>query len=103
MTYSIFFTPSAENDLVKAKQFYTKTDSALGQYCVDSLMLDIERLRFFAGIHPNVNGQYRVLARSFPYSIYYQLIKNRVLILAVLDNRQNPKTIKQRLTTTPSE
>ena len=46
MTYSIFFTPSAENDLgkakqskakqSKAKQFYTKIDSALGQYCVDT-------------------------------------------------------------------
>jgi plasmid stabilization system protein ParE len=59
---------------------------------------DIERLRFFAGIHPNINGRFRVLSRSFPFSIYYQVIKEQVLILAVLDNRQNPKSIEHRLT-----
>ncbi|RBP83288.1 type II toxin-antitoxin system RelE/ParE family toxin [Marinomonas rhizomae] len=98
MIFNIFFTPSAENDLLNAKQFYAKINKALGQYCVDSLMLDIERLRFFAGIHPSINGSFRVLARSFPFSIYYQVIKDRVLILAVLDNRQDPKSIEHRLT-----
>ncbi|MGO2514340.1 type II toxin-antitoxin system RelE/ParE family toxin [Marinomonas polaris] len=98
MIFNIFFTPSAENDLLNAKKFYAKINEALGQYCVDSLMLDIERLRFFAGIHPNINGRFRVLSRSFPFSIYYQVIKDQVLILAVLDNRQNPESIEHRLT-----
>ena len=91
MTYKVCFTPEAEKDLFNAKHFYSKTNLVLGQYCVDSLMLDISRLQFFAGIHPQFNNRYRMVARKFPYSIYYQIFGNQVLILAVLDNRQNPK------------
>ena len=74
-----------------------KNGAVLKRYEKD-LNRDIERLRFFAGIHPNINGRFRVLARSFPFSIYYQVIDDQVLILAVLDNRQNPKSIEHRLT-----
>ncbi|MDY0137181.1 MAG: hypothetical protein RBS36_08435 [Thiomicrospira sp.] len=47
MIYPVVFTPSAEQDLVEAKQFYAKVDGRLGQYCADSLILDTERLAFF--------------------------------------------------------
>ncbi|WP_093446052.1 type II toxin-antitoxin system RelE/ParE family toxin [Thiomicrospira sp. ALE5] len=98
MTKQILFTPSAEKDLILAKNFYAKVDPMLGEYCADSLMLDIERLRFFAGVHAKVFGQYRMIARTFPFSIYYQLPnENDILIVAVLDSRINPKTMAQRL------
>ena len=35
MTRQIVFTPSAEKDLILAKNFYAKVDPALGEYCVD--------------------------------------------------------------------
>ena len=98
MTKQILFTPSAEKDLILAKNFYAKVEPTLGEYCVDSLMLDIERLRFFGGIHSKVFGQFRMIARTFPFSIYYQLPnENEILIVAVLDNRINPKMMAQRL------
>ena len=98
MTKQIVFTPSAEKDLIFAKNFYAKVDLTLGEYCVDSLMLDIERLRFFAGVHLKVFGHFRMIARTFPFSIYYQQPnESEILIVAVLDNRINPKTMSQRL------
>ena len=98
MTKQILFTPSAEKDLILAKSFYATVEPTLGEYCADSLMLDIERLRFFAGIHSKVFGQFRMIARTFPFSIYYQLPnENEILIVAVLDNRINPKMMVQRL------
>lgn len=69
MTKQILFTPSAEKDLILAKNFYAKVEPALGEYCVDSLMLDIERLSN----------------------------ENEILIVAVLDNRINPEVMAQRL------
>jgi len=39
MNYKICFTPEAEKDLLNAEYFYSKINLALGQYCVDSLML----------------------------------------------------------------
>lgn len=99
MTKQILLTPSAEKDLIFAKKFYAKVDPTLGEYCVDSLMLDIERLRFFAGVHSKVYGEYRMVARTFPFSIYYQLPnENEILIVAVLDNRINTQTKIKRLT-----
>jgi len=71
--------------------FYAKTDLSLGQYCVDSLMLDIERLRYFAGIHPLIENHFRMVSHRFPFSIYYQVHANQVLIIAVLDSRISPE------------
>ncbi len=44
MSYQVVFTPSAQQDLIKARQFYAKVDQQLGRYCADSLVLDTERL-----------------------------------------------------------
>lgn len=98
MTYVVHFTPSAKMDLLKARDFYSEVDLELGKYCSDSLLLDAERLTFFAGIHQSQYGYYRLLARSFPFSIYYKIIKDEVVIAAVLDNRNDPQGIIERLT-----
>lgn len=97
MTYPVVFTPSAKNDLINAKRFYAQTDQSLGQYCVDSLILDAERLAFFAGIHPIKFGYYRMMARTFPFSIYYKILEDQVVVNAFLDNRRKPETIKNNL------
>ena len=97
MTYSVIFTPSAMRDLVRAKDFYSKVDVNLGKYCLDSLILDAERLAFFSGIHPKKFGYYRMLARNFPFSIYYTIHNREVLVSAFIDNRQNPEAIMSKL------
>lgn len=75
MTRQIVFTPSAEKDLILAKNFYAKIDPTLKAF-----------------------GQFRMIARTFPFSIYYQIpAVDEVLIVAVLDNRVNPETMAQRL------
>lgn len=43
---------------------------------------------FFAGIHVKAFGFYRMLARRFPFSIYYRIIGDVVVVAAVLDNRR---------------
>lgn len=97
MSYQVVFTPSAQQDLIKARQFYAKVDQQLGRYCADSLVLDTERLAFFAGIPPVVFGYYRMLARTFPYSIYYKIIDGQVVVNAIIDNRRQPKSLVNRL------
>lgn len=99
MNYSIKITQSAKKDLALAKKFYSKTNTELGVYCVSSLLLDIKRLVFYAGIHSKRHGYYRMLAQTFPFSIYYEIVNNEAVVVAVLDNRSNPvKIIKQLLT-----
>lgn len=97
MTYSVIIMPSAMRDLVEAKNFYSQVDSYLGKYCSDSLLLDAERLAFFAGIHAQKFGYYRVVARNFPFSIYYKISNKQVLVSAFIDNRKKPEAILNKL------
>ena len=80
-------------DLQISKEFYEKQNRGLGNYFKDSIIADIESLWLYAGIHPKVFGLYRLLSKRFPYGIYYDIKDEVVIIIAVLDLRQNPKNI----------
>jgi len=52
----------------------------------------------YAGIHPKPDGRlHRTLATRFPFAIYYDLNGDAATVVAVLDCRQNPDSIVQRL------
>ena len=40
---------------------------------------------------------HQMLAKRFPYAIYYQLQGNKVTVIAVLDCRQDPKNTAVKL------
>lgn len=92
-------TGTAEQQLKAGFRFYEHQSPGLGDYFLDSLMADIESLRVHAGVHAVFFGGYhRLLAKRFPYSLYYRIEGDAVLIYAILDNRRNPKWIRERLT-----
>lgn len=80
-------------DLKIAEEFYEKQSNGLGGYFRDSLISDIESLWLYGGIHSKVFGLYRLLSKRFPYGIYYEIRDDIVIIIAILDLRQNPKNI----------
>ena len=90
--------PAAQNDLIEAYWFYEVQSEDLGDYFLRSLMDDIERLSFLAGRHPLHFGKHRLLASTFPYSIYYTVDEDTVKIFAVLDDRRDPALAEKRLT-----
>ncbi len=75
--------------------FYEKQGEGLGGYFFDSLFSDIDSLLLYAGIHPMVFGYHRMLAKRFPYAIYYRFEKETLVVVRrVLDLRRDPKKIK---------
>ena len=88
----------AEQDLIDGFSFYEAQESGLGEYFLDSLFSDIDSLQLFAGIHPWHLGYQRLLSKRFPFAIYCRIDKDTVRIRAVLDCRQDPKKIQDRLT-----
>lgn len=80
-------------DLKIAEEFYEKQNKGLGTYFKDTIISDIESLWLYAGIHNKIFGLYRLLSKRFPYGIYYEVNDDVVIIVAVLDLRQNPKNI----------
>jgi hypothetical protein len=65
--------PSAFDDLDRGRAFYAAHGEELGDYFLDSLFADIDSLALYAGIHIQVWNFHRMLARRFPYAIYYRV------------------------------
>jgi len=66
----------------------------VGDYCVGSLIADLEKLADYHGIHPKHFGCFRMLASRFPFGMYYQIINSAVCIVAILDRRREPSWIR---------
>jgi len=88
---------AAERDLEEGFRFYERQSPGLGAYFLDSLYSDIDSLAYYGGIHQLVFGHHRLLSRRFPFAVYYQAAKDRVLVVAVLDCRRNPSWIRKKL------
>ena len=87
----------AAEDLEAARDFYNAREAGVGEYCVDSLLADIESLGVFSGIHPLHFGLHRMLASRFPFGIYYREQGDETQVFAVLDLRRNPNWIRKEL------
>jgi len=88
---------SAKEDLLRGYHFYEKQKRGLGDYFLSAIFSEIESLRLYAGIHAKVFGYHRLLAKRFPYAIYYKHKASSVVIFAVLDCRQAPLRTRKRL------
>jgi hypothetical protein len=84
-------------DLNEGSAFYDQQERGIGDYFWDSLVADIESLRIYAGIHPRKHGVYRMLARRFPYAIYYEIAEDVAYVVAVLPMRRSPAWIRKQL------
>lgn len=87
----------AEEDLLTGYQFYDRQAPGLGNYFLDSLYADLESLGIYAGIHRRIFGYHRLLAKTFPYAVYYRIEDDRVLVFRILDCRLSPTTHKKDL------
>lgn len=80
----------ALGDIATGRRFYDRQDRAVGDYFFDSLFSEIDSLTLYAGIHPKFFGFHRLLAKRFPYAIYYRVAEGDVLVYRVLDCRRHP-------------
>jgi len=88
----------AEQDIINSFRFYEAQQEGLGDYFLDSLFSDIDSLQFYAGIHPKRFAFHRLLSKRFPFAIYYKVKDETAKVWAVLDCRQIPSIIEERLT-----
>jgi len=86
------------NDLTDGKLFYDENEFGIGTYFQDSIIADVESLFIYAGVHIKIFGFYRMPAKRFPYAIYYHLLNEVAIVIAVLPMRRSPYWVKNRLT-----
>ncbi len=88
---------TAKEDLRAGYWFYEQQSAGLGDYFLDCMQADVRSLTLYGGIHAKAEGFHRMLARRFPFAIYYLIDNDRVNIYAVLDCRRNPSWIESKL------
>jgi len=95
---TIIALKEVESDLNKGESFYELQEFGIGKYFRDCIISDIESLYLYAGIHTKHLKAYRLLSKRFPYAIYYIIKGNNAIVVAVLDMRRDPQSIKYQLT-----
>ena len=88
----------ALEDLAAGRRFYRHQEQGVGDYFFDSLFSEIDSLVLYAGIHPLRFGFHRLLAKRFPYAVYYRILAGEAVVFRVLDCRRDPKSIRRALT-----
>ncbi|NOS88449.1 MAG: type II toxin-antitoxin system RelE/ParE family toxin [Methylococcaceae bacterium] len=86
---------SAMKDLERGRKFYDCQQSGVGEYFFDSLFSEIDSLALYAGIHSVHFGFHRLLAKRFPYAIYYKVIDSKATVFRILDCRRDPSRLRK--------
>jgi len=81
---------SAMEDLSIGRRFYEHQEAGVGDYFFDSLFAEIGSLALYGGVHSVHFGFFLLLAKRFPYAIYYKIIDGKATVFRVLDCRRNP-------------
>ena len=86
---------SAIEDLAASRKFYDRQEAGVGDYFFDSLFAEIDSLALYGGIHLIHFGFHRLLAKRFPYAIYYKIMDSEAIVFRVLDCRRNPNKLRK--------
>jgi hypothetical protein len=87
----------AAADLEAGKRFYELREQGVGDYFAESILSDLDSLVLYAGIHSLHLGLYRMLAKRFPFAIYYEIEGDTAYVYAILDMRSDPLWIRTEL------
>ncbi|MDJ0765525.1 MAG: type II toxin-antitoxin system RelE/ParE family toxin [Myxococcota bacterium] len=87
----------AKQDLIEGFRFHESRSEGLGEYFLNSLFADIDSLQLYAGIHAVHFEYHRMLAKRFPFPIYYRVHQDLARVFAILDCRRDPAMHRERL------
>lgn len=89
----------ADLDIQAAFARYEDYQAGRGQVFLRHLDAALTVLRQHPELAPVYEGSYRrMLVRDFPYGIFYQAQPARIIVAAVMDLRQDPQSIRRKLT-----
>jgi hypothetical protein len=66
----------------------------VGAYFIETAFNEIASIKSCGGVHAVHFGYHRKLIKRFPFAVYYEVRDEIARVVAVLDMRRNPKTIR---------
>jgi len=86
------FHPAAEIELHEAAEWYARQQAGLDtefMRCIDEA---VSRIRKYPDMFPVVlRNARKILVKRFPYTIYYEIGDDEIVVLAVFHAKRNPE------------
>jgi len=96
--YRLEAIPAVEIDIEAAFDWYEREEAGLGFQFLDEVRAAYVRiLNHPLGYQDLRSGIRRALTRRFPYSIYFSVEKDPIVVLAVLHSARDPEEWQRRL------
>jgi plasmid stabilization system protein ParE len=94
---SIIFRPLAEEEYLRAREFYEQALAGLGDDFEDEVEAVLNAISQQPDRYPLALRDVREAAtRRFPYCIYYRARGSRIIVLAVFHQSRNPDEWQSR-------
>ena len=78
-------------EIEDAKEYYNLQKPTLGDTFKNDVKRSIESIKEFPNLYPNITNELkRTLLHRFPYSIFYAVTDNTILILSVAHQHRKP-------------
>jgi plasmid stabilization system protein ParE len=97
VTHKLILRQAAEQDLEDACRWCEKRQPGLGRRlleCVDETLPKLQqRPEFGLTVYKQLR---RANVRRFPYGVFYQVLNDRIIVVAILHGRRAPRRWKSR-------
>jgi toxin ParE1/3/4 len=88
------YTSQAKNEVDLAFEWYELQRRGLGFEFLDCLEASINNIIHFPELYGICHANFRrCVIRRFPFSNFYTIEKNQIVVHSVFDNRQNPNKL----------
>lgn len=98
MTLRIVFRRAAQSELEDAAVWYDEQRVGLGEEFIIEIEQAVANAAAAPKRYPIVFGDVRrTVARRFPFSVYFRVRPNKLVVLAVFHGRRNPAIWRRRV------
>ena len=92
------FTPEADAELAEARQWYSQQRLDLDIEFMEEIGEAVSRIRSNPYLYPVVYKTLRrVVARRFPFAMFYEITTEEIQVVAVFHSRRDPERWKSRV------
>jgi plasmid stabilization system protein ParE len=97
MNYVLTFQAEARDELEEAYNWYEDQEAKLGEDFLDRVDHVLDRIEQRPESYMVLFQDFRraVISR-FPYVIYYRIVSSRVIVIAVVHGKRDPRTWQSR-------
>ena len=98
MNYSLRFHPELHNDLIRNLKWYQNKDPSLANAFIELFYSSVQKITVNPLAYVKINEDYRrILMKKFPYTIYFYIENETVIVAGLFHVAQNPEKIIKKL------